>query len=166
MRILSYTFILSLTILILISCIGNQTVFLSQKNLEIIRDESSQTTRDTEYVVSADINCDSKNDYAMIGIEGEKLELTLILGEIEKIPRTVTMEFGLGNSMSQSAMCGDNPKLKLESQAHDLIDVLAANPDGYKKSDVCKGLNIYDGMCDSFHLFWNHKTNTLNWWRL
>jgi hypothetical protein len=159
-------FILIILIVIPFSGSDANTNELAKKIIKIVYTESPQTKWDADSIVSADINCDNKNDYAIIGVEKNKVKLILILGVIQNSSKTITLEFGLGDLMSQSSLCGCKAKLKLESQDNDLYDALGENPVGYKKSDICKGLNIYDDMCDSFHIFWNHKTNTLNWWRL
>ena len=113
--------------------------------------------------VEGDINCDGKNDIANIVYENKKVKVIVTLSNGKKANELV---FGLGESISQSSLCGTKAILSAESLAKDLSDALGENPEGYKPSDSCIGLNLRGGECDSIHMFWNHKTNQLNWWRL
>lgn len=36
---------------------------------------------------------------------------------------------------------------------------------GYVKSDRTVGLRISDGECDDFHIYWNHVSQSIDWWR-
>jgi hypothetical protein len=121
---------------------------------------------DEKSIVSADINCDGRTDFAILGYEKNVLYVMLVRGELSETSKVDTLAIGLGNPSSQNHLCGKKAKLNLESQEYDLTEELGENPEGFKKSKICKGLNVSDGMCDSFHIYWNHKTNSLDSWRL
>lgn len=121
---------------------------------------------DEKSIVRADINCDGKTDFAILGYETDVLYAMVILGDLSQTSNVDTLAIGLGNPSSQSHLCGKKAELNLESQEYDLTEELGENPEGFKKSKICKGLNVSDGLCDSFHLYWNHKTNSLGSWRL
>jgi hypothetical protein len=113
--------------------------------------------------VVGDINCDGKPDSAEIIKSSNTVTLRAILNDGTK---TNELSFGLGQPNRQDALCGLNPTLKKEKLAEDLSDGLGQNPPGYKPSPSCIGLNIDDGDCDSIHIYWNHQTKKLDWWRL
>lgn len=122
---------------------------------EIKLDESS--------IVNADINCDDTLDTAKLGYLKDRVRLTVIYGSDGS---SQSIEFGLGMSGYQDALCGTDAKLSVEDMDYDLIEIFSENPEGFKQSKTCMGLNVRAGECDSMHIFWNHKTGHINWWRL
>lgn len=52
------------------------------------------------------------------------------------------------------------------AHGYDLIEAFGENPEGFRQSKTCKGLRLTDGECDSMHIFWNHETKHIDWWRL
>ncbi|WP_163339336.1 hypothetical protein [Desulfopila sp. IMCC35008] len=125
-----------------------------------------QVSWQSELIVLADINCDSIEDAAIIGIEKDDVLLFLWVGPQQNSSSTETLRFGLGDPTSQVALCSNTPRLMMEDQKYDLFEELGENPVGYKTSERCKGLKLYDDLCDSFHIYWNHKTNSLSFFRL
>jgi len=123
---------------------------------EIKWDESS--------TVRADVNCDGIPDTAKLGYIENRVRLTVIFGGDSMSSQSI--EFGLGMSDYQDALCGTDAKLSIEDMDYDLIEIFGENPGGFEKSKTCSGLNIRAGECDSMHIFWNHNTRHINWWRL
>ena len=123
----------------------------------------SSTCFGAEPKVVGDINCDGKPDSAEIVKTASTVTLKVTLNDGTKANE---LSFGLGQPDRQDALCGVTPILKDEKLADDLSDALGQNPQGYKASPHCVGLNISDGDCDSIHVYWNHQTKMLNWWRL
>lgn len=113
--------------------------------------------------VEGDINCDGYKDSARISQANGKVVLTVILHDGTTANE---LSFGLGDPMRQDVLCGMTATLKQEEMQDDLSSILGENPEGYKPSGACIGLNISGGDCDSIHIFWNHVTDELNWWRL
>ena len=113
--------------------------------------------------VEGDINCDGNKDSARIAQVNDKVVLTVVLHD-----GTIANElsFGVGDPMRQDALCGMSAHLNSEQMTEDLSVILEQNPEGYRPSSACIGLNISGGECDSIHIFWNHVTNELNWWRI
>lgn len=122
---------------------------------EIKWDESS--------TIEADINCDGTPDIAKLGYFDNHVRLS-----VTPSPNGPSqfIDFGLGMPGYQDALCGKDPVLSAEAIEHDLTEEIGENPQGYKPSKTCKGLNISAGECDSMHIYWNHETNHINWWRL
>ena len=117
---------------------------------------------ETDYV-EGDINCDGNKDSARISQANGKVVLTVILHDGSMANE---LSFGLGNPTRQDALCGVTANLKPEEMQDDLSSILGENPEGYEPSRECIGLNISGGECDSIHLFWNHVSEEMNWWRL
>lgn len=113
--------------------------------------------------VSADINCDGIPDTAKLGFLDNYVRL---LVTINPDGPSQFIDFGLGMPSQQDAPCGRDPVLTIEYMDYDLVEIFGENPEGFKRSKTCKGLNINAGECDSMHIFWNHETNHINWWRL
>lgn len=79
---------------------------------------------------------------------------------------TEFLEFGLGDSMAQDSLCGTDAELEIEDMDYDLIEAFGENPEGFQQSKTCKGLRLIGGEGDSMHIFWNHVTKSIDWWRL
>lgn len=125
-----------------------------------------QVSWQSELIVLADINCDSIEDAAIIGIEKDNVLLFLWFGPQQNSSKTETLRFGLRDPTSQLALCSNKPRLMMEDQKYDLYEELGENPVGYRTSERCKGLKLYDDLCDSFHIYWNHETGSLSYFRL
>ena len=139
-----------LLITLLIICISLQAIAE-----EIKWDETS--------TVKADINCDGTPDIAKLGYFDKQVRLSVT---IDPDGPSQFIDFGLGMPGYQNALCGTDPVLTIEVMDYDLVEVFGENPEGFKQSKTCKGLNVRAGECDSMHIFWNHETNHINWWRL
>lgn len=118
---------------------------------------------DESSIVKADINCDGKPDTAKLGYLKNRVRLTVIFGGDGT---SQSIEFGLGKSQYQDYLCGTKALLSVEDMDYNLIEAFGENPEGFKQSKTCMGLNVRAGDCDSMHIFYNHKTGRINWWRL
>ena len=118
---------------------------------------------DDSSIVSADISCDGVPDTAKLGYIENRVRLSVTIGTSGE---TQSIEFGLGESGYQGSLCGTDAILKVTDMDYDLVEIFGENPEGFKQSKTCKGLNVSAGECDSMHIFWNHKTKHINWWRL
>jgi hypothetical protein len=125
---------------------------------------ASEIKWDESSTVRVDFNCDGTPDTAKLGYIENRVRLTIIFGGGDLPSQSI--EFGLGMSGYQDALCGTDAKLSIEDMDYDLIEIFGENPEGFEQSKTCSGLNIRAGDCDSMHIFWNHKTNHIDWWRL
>jgi hypothetical protein len=109
----------------------------------------------------ADFDCDGSPDAAFLG----RTEGNVFVGLVRAASaQPEILEFGVGGA-AQSALCDGPGKLALESLDYDPAEEVS-RIDGFVRSRRCKGLVLSGGECDPIHLFWNHKTNRLEWWRL
>lgn len=114
--------------------------------------------------ISADVDCDGDEDTAIIGYVDEDVVVRLRLaGTADES----SLRFGLGDPGRQDALCGNRVTLHMEeSSVEQITEALGELPEGYRSGKGCFDLNLRGGECDSINIFWNHKTNELNWWRL
>ena len=94
-----------------------------------------------------DINCDGKSDEVFTASDESRFYVAAVLGPITAKSRSSVVAFRLSGD-SQDSFCGDFESL---------------TPEDHEK---CKGLRLVAGECDSFHLYWDHDSNALDWWRL
>lgn len=113
--------------------------------------------------VAADVDCDGVEDTARMEYVEDRVRVTVTLAATET---SQSLEFGLGDSGAQESLCGNEATLEIEDMDYDLIDAFGENPEGFRESKTCKGLRLMGGECDSMHMFWNHDTQHIDWWRL
>lgn len=81
-------------------------------------------------------------------------------------PRRAPQQFYFpADSSREDAVCSPAARLRVESQDYDPAQALGAPVRGFVRSKTAKGFQLVDGLCDSIHFFWNHKTQRLDWWR-
>jgi hypothetical protein len=114
-------------------------------------------------VVKADVDCDGREDTALLEyVDGHvRVSVTLAAADTSRF-----LEFGLGDSGAQDSLCGSEATLEIEDMDYDLTEAFGENPEGFQQSKTCKGLRLMGGECDSMHIFWNHATQNIDWWRL
>jgi hypothetical protein len=111
--------------------------------------------------VRADFDCDGLLDEAFLGRSKGKIFVGVVRSGAAQ---PEVLEFGIGTA-SQSSICSGPVKLASESLDYDPT-AKVGKVDGFVRSRRCEGLVLSGGECDSFHIFWSHKKNHLDWWRL
>ena len=107
-------------------------------------------------MVVGDIACDHRSDQAYFGRAPGKVYVGLFRARNKK-PQI--LEFGVSGRY-QNAICQAPGALAVESLEYELQEA-----EGFQRATVCKGLVLSDDACDPIHLFWNHASQLLNWWR-
>ncbi|MEO8382502.1 MAG: hypothetical protein ABI779_22775 [Acidobacteriota bacterium] len=115
-------------------------------------------------VLRVDINCDGSTDEVFSGRDAKHYYLAAVLGGPS--PRKISIRGFLLEGDSQDSFCGEPSLLEKESMDYDPTEPIGEIPEGFHRSAKCFGLRLVAGECDTFHLFWNHKRNELDWWRL
>ena len=122
--------------------------------------------------IKGDFDYDGIIDYALRG----KREKFFVLGIVKGVPsgksKHWTMQFG-EDAGDQGSLCSVNTaRINVENLDNDYVKFAAdyLEPDfaGMIKNlpKNSKGINVYDGMCDSFHILWDKKTKQFTWWRI
>lgn len=115
---------------------------------------------DAKSGLRADLDCDGRADQAFLGRNAGRVYVGLVRAAATK-PEILDFAVDAG---SQKAICAEPAKLVVESLNYDPTE--AVGPiDGFRRSRTCKGLRLSGGECDSVHLFWNHASKSLDWWR-
>jgi hypothetical protein len=78
---------------------------------------------------------------------------------------TVSISIKLGESMNQNAFCGEKITIEVEKLDYDPVDIFGEEFSGFIQSDEHYGVRLSDGICDSFHFFWNHDLKKIQYWR-
>lgn len=123
-------------------------------------------------VISGDFDYDGVADYAFRGIKKKSFVLGVVKGSITAKSKHWTLELGedAGDqgglcSVSKAVITLDAIDKNYLEAAKDYLEpeyvkMFAGLPKG------SKGINIADGMCDSFNVFWNKKEKQFSWWRI
>jgi hypothetical protein len=117
---------------------------------------------DVDSALRADFDFDHVVDEAFLGHSPGKVFVGVVRAASND-PQI--LEFGVGNA--QDAICNEPAKLALESLDYDPTEAVG-EIDGFVRSQQSKGLVLTDGNddCDPIHIYWDHKTQHLSWWRL
>ncbi len=118
--------------------------------------------KDTAVVI--DINADGVNDIAVLGYADDKAAVGVVSGAPSKSFHTKIIDFNRGRD-TQRGMCGKTAKLIIEKTAEAPKEASGEYPEGYRICDTCYEISVEDGLCDPITIYWNYKTNELDWWR-
>jgi hypothetical protein len=111
--------------------------------------------------LTLDCDCDGRNDRAFLGRFKGRVFVGFASGTGSKVD---LLEFSV-NPNAQAGICSEPAKLEVEPLDVDPTKSMG-NIDGFVRSKTCQGLRLSGGGCDAVHIFWNRKTQALNWWRL
>jgi hypothetical protein len=112
-----------------------------------------------------DVNCDGTLDEVFTATDQFRFYVGVVLGPVTRKSQYSVVSFALTGDF-QDSFCGSFESLSPEPLTTEIADAIGEEPFGYRASKSCKGLKLAAGECDAFHLFWNHVSNALNWWRL
>lgn len=118
-----------------------------------------------KHLRSFDVNCDGMKDEVFTAVGHARFYVGVVVGSGTVKARQSVVSFELSGD-SQSSFCGKFESLTPEPLTPEIAETAGEVPDGYRAGKGCEGLKLVTGECDSFHLFWNHVDNRLDWWRL
>lgn len=156
--------IVSALILCVVSVAIADSTTKANELLQLVSKRMTDVEWDKKSIIEVDINCDGQKDYAILGKSKQGVTIALVVGPVSKKSRIESFEFHVGKQ-SQDSLCQLPAILKAESLDYDPTEAVGKLP-GFKQSKKCMAFVLADDACDSFHFYWNHQTNALNWWRL
>ena len=115
---------------------------------------------DAKSGLRADLDCDGRVDQAFLGRNSGRVYVGVVRAAATK-PEILDFAVDAG---IQEAICAEPARLVVESLDYDPTDAVG-QVDGFRRSRTCRGLELSGGECDSIHLFWNHASKSLDWWR-
>jgi hypothetical protein len=113
----------------------------------------------TGSIQNADFSCDGRADLAILGLNGGKAVVAIFIDGVRERP--ALLEFA-----NYETDLVELKSEKLTDNATDFKKMLGETPEGYRRSRICRGLNIGDGERDSAHIYWNHKKKGFSVWSL
>lgn len=140
--------------------------------LNVLAKKNPQVKWNAKSRIKGDFDYDGVTDYALRGRKGKLFVLGIVKGLPNAKSKSWTLEFG-EDAGDQGGLCSvskaiinteDIDKDYAEFAKEYLDEKYAKMFAGLRKGS--KGINIADGMCDSFHVFWDKKTREFTWWRI
>lgn len=135
------------------SAADNFVAKLARVHSEIKWDKSS--------LISADFNGDKITDSAVLGYKHDQVVIAISMGHM-KNGKAQLLPFSIGAGI-QAAICALPATLGTEPLACTADD---SPLPGCKEFAGAQGLFLSGGECDSVHLYWNHRSKRMEWWRL
>jgi hypothetical protein len=122
--------------------------------------------------IKGDFDYDGTIDYALRGREGKFFILGIVKGSVSRKSKHWMMRFS-EDAGDQGSLCSvKSAVINVDDIDKDYFDFAG----DYLEADYAitlkklpknsKGINIADGLCDSFHVFWNKKEKRFMWWRI
>lgn len=110
-----------------------------------------------------DIDCDGREDAAQLEYFSNRAVLSVTLTRLEE---RQSLQIPMANDPEWLEACSGVPLLAAESTDYDISRKLGSNPPGFVASTSCKGLKVLGDECNTIHVFWDHDSSHLDWWRL
>ena len=121
----------------------------------------SEIKWDKSSLVTADFNGDKIKDSAALGYKDDQIVIGISMGHMRNgKPQLLPFSIEAG---IQAAICALPATLGTEPLICTAED---SRLPGCKQLAGAKGLFLAGGECDSVHLYWNHRTKRMDWWRL
>ncbi len=123
---------------------------------------------DADSQIVEDFNGDGKLDFALLGYGKDNVskDLAVVAVWLEKPGKKTDIQylvFGI-EAGRQDAVCAMPVKLSSEKFDCTNSDSNQRLP-GCRKSKHARGLNLRGGDCDAIHLYLNHISQEMSWWR-
>lgn len=126
--------------------------------LELLKQRHPEAKWKTKSLLRGDFDLDGGKDYALLGFEKDRAVVGIVHGPVNADQGGVwILDFPWNGG--EDALCSKKATIAIEP--------LAENP-GPKAEHPRKGLgiNLSDDLCDAFHIYWNPRKQTFEWWRL
>ena len=134
--------------------------------LSVTNDTTPHATEVKRYdaaLARLDIDCDGHEDVAQLEYFSNRAVLSVSLSRVEE---RQSLQIPMVNDPEWLEACGGSPLLTSEATDYDVSRKFGSNPPGFIVSQSCKGLTVLGDECNPVHVFWNHDSSTIDWWRL
>jgi hypothetical protein len=109
-------------------------------------------------VIAGNFSCRGRTESAILGTSESEIVMAVFLNGLNHKPQV--LKYSAKVRDAASAM------LQTESLDFDPGEALGYALPGFRRSKICKGLNLSDGRSDSAHIYWNHESRRLDDWTL
>lgn len=113
-----------------------------------------------ERVVEARLRSDGSMAVAALGIGDSSLLLIVETPRGEDAPVEIPVD-----SRLQFGVCGTDASLRVQETSERPFNATGEYPEGYSLCETCVELVVEGGGCDPIHFYWNHVSDSLDWWR-
>lgn len=155
---------LLLALALLAACAGREpeprTGASPRTALDVLKRKEPSATWDPKSLLQGDLDLDGTPDYALAGLKGDRFVVGIVQGPVTAggaDSRSWTLGFPWDGE--EDALCSKKAKISLEP----LEENEGPKPEHPRKG---QGINLHDGQCDAFHIYWNPKERTFEYWRL
>ncbi len=152
-------------ILVAAPSFGDSHSKISPTILSLLKAHNSKVNWD-KMIGQGDVNCDGVEDYIVKGNLGNRLYVAVVLGPLTQKSRVSSINIGLGNEKYQDSLLEKNPSIKIVTLDYDAKEMSGFDVEGFERSNKCKGIELGGEESDEINVYWNHKMDRLNWWRL
>lgn len=156
------SWIVALVILIATGCSAAGRPALAAHEILSRAEPADLTWRASQRI---DLNCDGTDDEVLTAQDEHRFYVGVVLGSPMHRGHYSIVAFALTGEWQES-FCGPFQSLTPEPLTSEMADATGEEELGYVPSPGCFGLRLVAGECDSFHLYWNRMSNSLDWWRL
>lgn len=128
--------------------------------LDVLKLEEPGTEWDARSLLQGDLDLDGTPDYALTGTQDDRFVVGIVRGPVTTggaDSQVWTLDFPWDGE--EDALCSRSAKITLEP----LEENEGPKPEHPRKG---LGINLHDGECDAFHIYWNPKSQTFEQWRL
>jgi len=140
--------------------------------LSVLAKNSPDVRWNEKSQIKGDFDYDGVVDYALRGRRGKYFVLGIVKGAMSGKSKFWTMQFG-EDAGDQGSLCSvKSAVITIDDIDKDYFEFAG----DYLEADYAirlknlpknsKGITVADGMCDSFHVFWDKKAKQFTWWRI
>jgi hypothetical protein len=108
--------------------------------------------------LAGNFTCAGRAEQAILGVNKTEIVIAVFVHGLNKEPEVLRYSAERRNPRIA--------KLTIESLDYDPKETIGYDPEGFKRSGSCKGLNLSDGETDSAHIYWNEKLHRFSDWTL
>jgi hypothetical protein len=108
--------------------------------------------------LAGNFTCAGRTEQAILGVSKTEIVIAVFVHGLNMRPEV--LRYSAENRNPTTV------KLEAESLDYDPKEVIGYDPDGFKRSRSCHGLNLSDGETDSAHIYWNERLHRFDDWTL